>query len=110
MSTAAIGINAQSLLSAEDLIRFSFNRRPTSFIACLVEEGPSHLAAGRLRPRRLQVTCLYSSVINDESWELPVGVIHVFRLCWVKGGENLRRAESCRRPTSGRYAMQRWNG
>jgi hypothetical protein len=38
------------------------------------------------------------------------GVIHVPRLWCVEGGENLRRAESCRRPISGRHALQRWSG
>src|SRR5260221_2182560 len=38
------------------------------------------------------------------------GVILVPRLWWAERGENLRRAEGCRQPTSGRYAIRRWSG
>jgi hypothetical protein len=38
------------------------------------------------------------------------GIIHVPRLWWVESGENLRRAENCRQPTSGRCAIQQWSG
>jgi hypothetical protein len=34
----------------------------------------------------------------------------VIEFRWVKRGENSRRAENCRQPTNGRYAIRLWSG
>jgi len=66
--------------------------------------------AGALLVQTGIVSCGCAIAVARTLRDATGGVIQVPRLWWVERGENLRRVENCRQPTSDRYAIRRWSG